>query len=143
REFFHLVRGAIHVLAPAGMVVRAGGVARQRFDPAVGPVGQRGLVRRVARLHQVLGQLAVLLEVGTDGKRKRALRIGKHTELLSVLAWESARIRLKEVRDRLWCCRVGTALSADWMRPVALSQVSLGICRCQRPGTRTGYGGTG
>src|SRR5215469_11708422 len=80
-----------------GSVDRYAGCLDQSFDPSLGPIidciGIVGL--RFARLEQTLGELSVLFEVRTGGKRQGILRIWKHTKLLSS-GLESARVRLKE-----------------------------------------------
>src|SRR5262249_10539041 len=76
----------------------------------------RGVVRP-ARGHQVLCQFSVLLEVGSRRERQRVLRIRVHTNLLSCAPGvRSCQAERRFVLfEREW---VGTALSADWMRPV-------------------------
>jgi hypothetical protein len=71
-----------------------------------------GAVAGAARLHQLLGALAVLLEIGMRWKRKDVLRIRIHANLLSTRL-ESAPIRLKEGSSNCVLRWVGTALFAD------------------------------
>src|SRR6266566_4128592 len=75
RELLDLRGGAIDALPLPG--------CEQRCHPAIGPCRDGA---RLTCLDQVLGELAVLLEVGTGRKRQCVLRIGKHTKLLSVRA---------------------------------------------------------
>src|SRR6266550_2368021 len=99
RELLDLRRSAIDALP-----LRAG---EQRCHPAIGP---RRDGARLTCLDQILGELAVLLEVRTGRKWQCALRVRKHTKLLSVRARLSACFGLKEVRRSIVPAR-------GWARP--------------------------
>src|SRR5438132_3916154 len=99
RELLDLRRSAIDALPlPA---------CEQRCHPAIGP---RRDGARLTCLDQILGELAVLVEVRTRRKWQCALRVRKHTKLLSVRARLSACFGLKEVRRSIVPAR-------GWARP--------------------------
>ena len=127
------VRWRIRVLMTRGKGVQ----------PPDGPCPDRGGVPRPARLHEVLCKLSVVLEVRAGRKRQGILGI-RYMRSSFQCSLESARSgcppsqgrceaseRSSSVPDQLW---VGTALSADWMRPSRSRQYTRRPRAGQSPG---------
>src|SRR6516164_4083892 len=86
--------------------------AGQRPRPARGPIADCTRLARPTCLLEVFCELLVLLEVGTRWKRKCV----RHTNLLSLPGVRTNQAERRFVTFGVFGW-VGTALSADWMRP--------------------------